>query len=146
MPCFHFHLRTQGALYPDPDGSECRNLAEVRLHAERVATELMRNAAEERRLWSLRVEDWDGRHVFDVLFADVWQNVGRPSPERTKDKFAVSRPGRCSPSTSPDRMTPPDELHRMTCEYVAQARPVAASLPTDQTVNSAQGDPKVVRG
>ena len=69
-------------MYPDPDGSGCRNLAEARLHAERVATELMRNADEERRLWSLRVEDWDGRHVFDVLFADVWQNVGTPSPER----------------------------------------------------------------
>ena|SRR5689334_22556320 len=71
MPCFHFHLRTQGTLHPDPDGSECRDHAAARLHAERVATELMRNAEEERKLWSLRVEDWDGGHVFDVFFADV---------------------------------------------------------------------------
>jgi len=69
-------------MHPDPDGSECRDLPEARLHAERVATELMRNAEEERKLWSLRVEDWDGRHVFDVLFVDVWHNVGEPSPER----------------------------------------------------------------
>jgi hypothetical protein len=68
-------------MHPDPDGSECRNLAAARLHAERVATELMRNADQERKLWSLRVEDGEGRHVFDVLFADVWQNIGGPSPE-----------------------------------------------------------------
>lgn len=47
-----------------------------------VATELMRNAKERRKLWPLRVEDWDAQHVFDVLFADIWQNVGEPSPER----------------------------------------------------------------
>jgi hypothetical protein len=69
-------------MHPDPDGSECSDLAAARLHAERVATELMRHAEKERKLWSLRVEDWDGRHVFDVLFADVWQKVGEPSPER----------------------------------------------------------------
>src|SRR5690348_15918366 len=82
MPCFHFHLRTQGTIHPDPDGTECRYLAGARLHAERVARELMRNAEEERKLWSLRVEDWDGRHVLDLLFADVWQSVAEPSPHR----------------------------------------------------------------
>jgi len=47
MPCFHFHLRTQGALYPDPDGSECRNLADIaQLQQQWLADTARRSASD----------------------------------------------------------------------------------------------------
>ncbi len=75
MPRFYFHLRAAGAIHRDAEGSECADLAAARLHAERVASDLMRNASPRRRLWSLRVEDERGGHVFDVFFADVDEDV-----------------------------------------------------------------------
>jgi hypothetical protein len=52
-------------------GSECRDLAATRSYAKGVATELMHNCHRATRLWSLRVEDDEARHVFDLFFADV---------------------------------------------------------------------------
>jgi broad specificity phosphatase PhoE len=55
-------------------GSECPDLAAAHLHAEAVASELMRNCHHGTKLWSLRVEDEEARHVFDLFFADVADN------------------------------------------------------------------------
>src|SRR5689334_16923624 len=87
MPGFYFHLRAQGIMHRDTTGSECPDLAAARLHADGVASELMRNNQHSATLWSLRVEDQEARQVFDLFFADVADN----GAERSSEAQALAR-------------------------------------------------------
>jgi uncharacterized protein DUF6894 len=71
MPDFHFHLRADGTLFRDPDGTQLPDLAAARLHGARVAEELMLNSDAAKRHWSLCVEDDVGERQLDVFFVDV---------------------------------------------------------------------------
>lgn len=71
MPRFYFHLRANGRIHHDPEGSECADLAGARVHALDMANELMRNNVPKTRLWSLCVVDGHGRAAFDLFFADL---------------------------------------------------------------------------
>jgi hypothetical protein len=81
MPHFHFHLRANGTLLPDLDGTELPDLAAAHAHGERVAQELMLNSGAGKRHWSLRVEDGNGDGLFDLFFADVDDELAAFSPQ-----------------------------------------------------------------
>ncbi len=71
MPRFHFHLRADGRIHPDLEGTELLDIEVVRAHASAVAQELMCNAGARPRHWSMYVEDETGERQFDLFFADV---------------------------------------------------------------------------
>lgn len=82
MQRFHFHWRTQGTIIHDREGTQLPDLAAARTHGVAVATELMWDAGEVARLWSLRVEHEDGTHAFDLFFVDVDAKLSSQSQER----------------------------------------------------------------
>lgn len=71
MPRFYFHLRAGGTIHSDRQGSECADNAAAHAHAFAVARQLLRNSNGATRLWSLCVEDEQGRAAFDLFLADV---------------------------------------------------------------------------
>ncbi len=71
MPRFHFHLRADGRIHPDLEGTELLDIEVVRAHASAVAQELMCNAGARPRHWSMYVEDETGERQFDLFFADA---------------------------------------------------------------------------
>ncbi len=79
MPRFHFHLRADGRLFRDMDGTKCLDVAAAHRHAVGVARELMFNCEPRARLWSLWVEA-DGEASFDVFFADLDSSLVRLAP------------------------------------------------------------------
>jgi len=81
MPRFHFHLRAQGMIHHDADGTDLPDTAAARAHATAVAGELMRQSNVRTRHWSLCVEDGSGQPQFDLFFADVDPSLAAFSPQ-----------------------------------------------------------------
>ena len=71
MPQYYFHLRANGTIYSDREGTELHGFAAAREHAMTVAEELMRNSGAHTRHWAMRVEDEWAEPLFDMFFADV---------------------------------------------------------------------------
>ena len=71
MPRCYFHLRAETKILRDSIGTECPDLGAAHAKAHAVATDLMRNAHSNTRLWSLRVVNEQGEALFDVFFSDI---------------------------------------------------------------------------
>jgi hypothetical protein len=78
---FHFHLRSNGMIHVDQDGTELPDIAAARVHATDVAEELMSHSGYATCHWSLSVTD-DGAHPqFDLYFADVDPRLAAFAPQ-----------------------------------------------------------------
>jgi hypothetical protein len=117
MPRCHFHLRAEGTTHRDMSGSECSDLAAAHSHAEAVASELMRNCHHGTKLWSLRVEDEEARHVFDLFFADVADN-----DELSAEAQAVARQTSRRLATLIDTASSANETMTQSAALLARAR------------------------
>lgn len=118
MPRCHFHLRAEGTTHRDMSGSECPDLAAAHSHAEGVAKELMRNSHHGTTLWSLRVEDQEARHVFDLFFADVADDGG----ELTAEAQALARKTSRRLATLTDATSSARETMMQSAALLARAR------------------------
>jgi hypothetical protein len=76
MPRFHFHLRANGAIQRDQQGTELPNQAAAREYASTVARELMLHSGFRTCHWSLRAENEKAEAQFDLYFADVDPRLG----------------------------------------------------------------------
>jgi hypothetical protein len=81
MPFYFFHLKNNGATIPDPKGVELPGEKAARVHARRVARELMRNREFSTRTWRLDVRDDKGNFCFDLLFASVDDSIAHLAPD-----------------------------------------------------------------
>jgi hypothetical protein len=71
MQTYYFNLKDGRTVIPDPDGTQCADDDDARLHGVVVAREAMRNNKPETRKWRIEVCDVDRRPIFEVLFASV---------------------------------------------------------------------------
>jgi len=71
MPHFYFHLRARGTIHYDADGTDLSDVAAAREHASALAQELMLHSDVSTRHWSICVENEQGGHELDVLFAAI---------------------------------------------------------------------------
>jgi hypothetical protein len=81
MPHFYFHLRSDGTVHRDADGTDLPDLTAAREHALAVAEELMLHSEPRTRHWSLCVEGEGGRPQFDLFFADVDKTLAAYAPQ-----------------------------------------------------------------
>lgn len=81
MSRYHFHLRADGAIHRDSEGTECPDLVAAHEHAVAVASELMKHTETKTRHWSLCVCDERDERVLDVYFPDIDKTIGHLPPE-----------------------------------------------------------------
>jgi hypothetical protein len=81
VPLFYFILKVGYRTIPDVEGQELADETAARHHAVAVAGELMRNREPETRFWRIQVCDDYLHPRFELLFAEVDQNLGRFQPD-----------------------------------------------------------------
>jgi len=77
---YYFHLRRDGNVVRDTDGTECADLAAAQAHAVAVATELMENVERNARPWAMEVCNDACERVFGFQFAEIDRTLDHLAP------------------------------------------------------------------
>ncbi len=89
MPRYYFTLNTGARVTTDIEGTELPDQAAAHAEAVIVARDIMRNNRAHTLSWRLQVFDADRRFCFDLLFANVDEEL-QLFPERVRESITQS--------------------------------------------------------